>query len=56
VATAQTAVQQYSAGGYVNYREMNQSASRYFAGNLARLRAVREKCDLGQIMFSGLGF
>jgi len=54
--TAHQAVQPYSAGGYVNYLEANQSASRYFGANLSRLIAVRQKYDPGRIMFSALNF
>lgn len=54
LATAHQAVQPYSIGGYVNYVEGNQPASRYFGSNLARLAAVRQKYDPGRVMFSGL--
>jgi FAD/FMN-containing dehydrogenase len=54
--TAHQAVQQYSVGGYVNYIEANQPASRYFGPNLSKLSAVRQKYDPGRIMFSGLNF
>ncbi len=54
--TAHQAVQAYSVGGYVNYLEANQPASRYFGPNLSRLTAVRQKYDPGRIMFSGLNF
>ena len=54
--TAHQAVQPYSVGGYVNYLEPNQPASRYFGSNLSRLAAVRQKYDPGRIMFSGLNF
>ena len=54
--TAHQAVQPYSVGGYVNYLEANQPASRYFGANLPRLTAVRQKFDPGRIMFSGLNF
>jgi len=54
--TAHQAVQPYSVGGYVNYLEANQPASRYFGPNLSRLTAVRQKYDPGRIMFSGLNF
>ncbi|MBW0015693.1 FAD-binding oxidoreductase [Mycobacterium sp.] len=54
--TAHQAVQAYSVGGYVNYLEANQPASRYFGPHLARLTAVRQKYDPGRIMFSGLNF
>jgi FAD/FMN-containing dehydrogenase len=54
--TAHQAVQPYSVGGYVNYIEANQPASRYFSSNLSRLTAVRQKYDAGRIMFSGLNF
>ena len=54
--TAHQAVQPYSVGGYVNYLEANQPASRYFGANLSGLTAVRQKYDPGRIMFSGLNF
>ncbi|MGD1257245.1 FAD-binding protein [Mycobacterium seoulense] len=54
--TAHQAVQPYSVGGYVNYIEANQPASRYFSSNQSRLTAVRQKYDPGRIMFSGLNF
>lgn len=54
--TAHQAVAAYSVGGYVNYLEANQPASRYFGANLARLAATRQKYDPGRIMFSGLNF
>jgi FAD/FMN-containing dehydrogenase len=53
---AHQAVRPYSVGGYVNYIEANQPASRYFGQNLSRLSAVRQKYDPGRIMFSGLNF
>jgi FAD/FMN-containing dehydrogenase len=56
LSTAHQAVQQYSVGGYVNYIEANQPASRYFGPNLPKLSAVRQKYDPGRIMFSGLNF
>ncbi|OBI22620.1 MULTISPECIES: FAD-binding oxidoreductase [unclassified Mycobacterium] len=56
LSTAHQAVQPYSVGGYVNYIEANQPASRYFSSNLSRLTAVRQKYDPGRIMFSGLNF
>ncbi|OBB90372.1 FAD-binding oxidoreductase [Mycobacterium sp. 852002-30065_SCH5024008] len=52
--TAHQAVGPYSVGGYVNYIEANQPASRYFSSNLSRLTAVRQKYDPSRIMFSGL--
>ncbi|MDT5081559.1 MAG: hypothetical protein QOJ80_6196 [Mycobacterium sp.] len=54
--TAHQAVAPYSVGGYVNYLEANQPASRYFGANLSRLAATRQKYDPGRIMFSGLNF
>ncbi|OMC38757.1 oxidoreductase [Mycobacterium sp. GA-1841] len=54
--TAHQAVAPYSVGGYVNYLEAGQPASRYFGANLARLAATRQKYDPGRIMFSGLNF
>ncbi|MBW0020166.1 MAG: FAD-binding oxidoreductase [Mycobacterium sp.] len=54
--TAHQAVQPYSVGGYVNYLEANQPASRYFGANLSRLTAARQKYDPNRIMFSSLNF
>ncbi|WP_026256381.1 FAD-binding oxidoreductase [Mycobacterium sp. 155] len=54
LSTAHQAVAPYSVGGYVNYLEANQPASRYFGANLSRLAAVRQKYDPGRVMFSGL--
>ena len=54
--TAHQAVRPYSVGGYVNYLEANQPASRYFGPNMSRLSAVRQKYDPGRVMFSGLNF
>jgi Berberine and berberine like len=54
VSAAHSAVQPYSAGGYVNYIEQNTRAVRYFGANLARLSTIRQKYDPGQLMFSGL--
>jgi FAD/FMN-containing dehydrogenase len=54
--TAHQAVQSYSAGGYVNYLEVNDPPSRYFGTNLPRLSAVRQRYDPGRVMFSGLNF
>jgi FAD/FMN-containing dehydrogenase len=54
--TAHQAVRPYSVGGYANYIEANQPASRYFGPNLSRLTAVRQKYDPGRVMFSGLNF
>jgi FAD/FMN-containing dehydrogenase len=54
--TAHQAVRPYSVGGYVNYLEANQPASRYFGPNLAQLTAVRQKYDPGRVMFPSLNF
>lgn len=56
VGVAHQAVQGYSAGGYVNYIEPNTVPARYFAANLPRLVAVRQKYDPARLMFSGLNF
>ncbi|WP_156685936.1 FAD-dependent oxidoreductase [Mycobacterium sp. Marseille-P9652] len=56
LSAAHQAVQPYSAGGYVNYLEPNQAASRYFGANLSRLAAVRQKYDPGRVMFSSLNY
>lgn len=53
---AHQAVGSASVGGYVNYIEANQPASRYFGPNLPRLTAIRQKYDPGRVMFSGLAF
>jgi FAD/FMN-containing dehydrogenase len=56
LSTAHQAVRPYSVGGYVNYLEANQPASRYFGPNLAQLTAVRQKYDPGRVMFPSLNF
>lgn len=56
LASAHQAVQQFSAGGYVNYLEANTPASRYFGSNLSQLTTVRQKYDPNRVMFSGLNF
>jgi hypothetical protein len=54
LSTAHRTVQPYSVGGYVNYLEANQPASRYFGPNLSQLSAVRQKYDPARVMFSGM--
>lgn len=54
LAAAHRAVQPYSVGGYVNYLEAGQPASRYFGPNLSRLDSVRQKYDPGRVMSSGM--
>ncbi len=54
--SAHQAVQQFSAGAYVNYLEPNTPASRYFGSNLTQLTNVRKKYDPNRVMFSGLNF
>lgn len=56
LSAAHQAVQPYSVGGYVNYLEANQPASRYFGPNLPRLSNIRQKYDPGRVMFSGMGY
>jgi FAD/FMN-containing dehydrogenase len=56
LSTAHQTVAPYSVGGYVNYLEANQPASRYFGPNLSRLSATQHKYDPARIMFSGLTF
>ena len=56
LSTAHQAVQPYSVGGYVNYIEANQPASRYFSSNLARLTAVRQKYDPAESCSRGSTF
>jgi FAD/FMN-containing dehydrogenase len=54
LASAHAAVQANSVGGYVNYVEPDMPASRYFAANLERLAAIRQKYDPGGLMYSGM--
>lgn len=54
LAGAHEAVRANSAGGYVNYLEPDNDASRYFAGNLVRLSAIRKKYDPDGLMYSGV--
>jgi hypothetical protein len=54
ISAAHAAVRPHSVGGYVNYIEPNTAAGRYFAGNLGRLAAIRQKYDPSRLMFSGL--
>jgi FAD/FMN-containing dehydrogenase len=56
LSSAHQAVQQYSAGSYVNYLEANTAAARYFGPNLSQLTTVRQKYDPNRVMFSGLNF
>ena len=56
LSSAHQAVQQFSAGGYVNYPEVNSAAARYFGPNLSQLTTVRQKYDPNRVMFSGLNF
>jgi hypothetical protein len=54
LASAHEAVQANSVGSYVNYVEPDTAASRYFAGNLLRLSAIRQKYDPDGLMYSGM--
>jgi hypothetical protein len=54
LASAHEAVQANSVGGYVNYVEPDTAASRYFAGNLLQLSAIRQKYDPDVLMYSGM--
>ncbi|MDF8266218.1 FAD-binding oxidoreductase [Luteipulveratus flavus] len=45
-----------SAGGYVNYLESGQPASRYYAGNFSRLTSLRQTYDPSRRLYSGLSF
>jgi FAD/FMN-containing dehydrogenase len=51
---AHAAVQAHSAGGYVNYVETDEPASRYFGDNTDRLAAIRQKYDPAGLMHSGM--
>lgn len=55
LSTAHSALGTNSVGGYVNYLEPGNSATRYFGSNLARLRGVRAQTDPGAVMVSDLG-
>lgn len=54
LVSAHAAVKAHSVGGYVNYIEPGTPASRYFADNLERLAAIRQKYDPDGLMYSGL--
>ncbi|ARG55893.1 FAD-binding protein [Mycobacterium kansasii] len=56
IGAAHQAVQQFSVGAYVNYLEPNTAPARYFGPNLARLTAIRQRYDPGQLMYSGIVF
>lgn len=54
IAQAHRQVAAFSSGGYVNYLEPGQSASRYFAGSLPRLTQIRQRYDPKRRLHSGL--
>lgn len=54
IAAGHKALGSASSGGYVNYLESGQPASRYFGSNLARLRQVRDSYDPRRRFFCGL--
>jgi len=54
LADAHAAVHGHSSGGYVNYLETSQPASRYFGDNTDRLAAIRQKYDPTGLMYSGM--
>lgn len=56
LSAAHQAVQQFSAGAYVNYLEPNTAPSRYFGPNLSRLTEIRQRYDPNRLMYSGLNF
>ncbi len=56
LTTAHQAVQENSAGRYVNYIESDTPAQEYFGGNLARLTAARRKYGPDGVLYSGLKF
>jgi FAD/FMN-containing dehydrogenase len=56
LASAHQAVRANSVGGYANYPEPGAPAARYFAGNLARLTAIRQRYDPGAVMYSSLSY
>jgi hypothetical protein len=49
-------VQAHSVGGYVNYLEPDTPAARYYAGNLVRLSAIRQRYDPAGLMYSGMNY
>jgi FAD/FMN-containing dehydrogenase len=56
LARAHELVQAHSVGGYVNYLEPDTPAARYFAGNLVRLSAIRQRYDPAGLMYSGMNY
>jgi hypothetical protein len=56
LASAHQAVRAHSAGGYANYPEPGTPSARYFAGNLERLTAIRQKYDPGSLMYSTMSY
>jgi FAD/FMN-containing dehydrogenase len=54
VARGHKAVKSASRGGFVNYLEQDEPASRYFAGNTARLEKIRRHYDPKKLIQSGL--
>lgn len=56
VAGGHRALRAASAGGYVNYLETGARASRYFAGNTARLTQVRRQHDPAGLFHCGVVF
>jgi FAD/FMN-containing dehydrogenase len=53
---AHQAVQAHSVGGYVNYVESGEPATRYFGGNLGRLAAIRRAYDPDTVMYSSVSY
>lgn len=54
IASGHRALGSASSGGYVNYLEADQPASRYFGPNLSRLHQVRNTYDPRRRFFCGL--
>lgn len=54
INSAHRDVAKFSSGGYVNYLETGMPASRYYAGNRARLAQVRQSHDPARRIYSGL--
>lgn len=53
---AHALVRGYSSGGYVNYLESGQPASRYYGSNFARLQSIRRTYDPARRLYSGASF
>ncbi|WP_216894665.1 FAD-dependent oxidoreductase [Nocardia alni] len=56
IADAHRTLGPASAGAYANYVELGQDPSRYYAGNLNRLRSVRTTTDPNGLLHTGIAW